>query len=393
MSTRWQRREVTIEEWSRAVEHAAARPGWRFGHLTARGMGGVGSRVLGVGTDRTDQPDRSGRSSPTPNTQHPTLFLEALLLDTAAGGGEIIAVPLPPGAGEFPSLTSRLPAAHWAERAAGEMFGLVAHGHPRWKSLLLHEAWPRDFAPLRDTDQALPPDAPPKEYAFLEVKGEGVHEIPVGPIHAGIIEPGHFRFSCLGEVIANLEIRLGYLHRGVERRLQEIPWQRPRFVAEAASSDTAVGNALAHAVAIEQLLEVTVPPRAQALRTMALEIERLASHLGDMGGLSADIGYSAGSALFARLRGQALGLGELLTGTRFQRSYVLPGGVARDLCARRRASVPGSPGPIGTIRSTLAASAPGERGRHRADGGDRARLPRPGPRVRAGRPRGAGQRQ
>jgi Ni,Fe-hydrogenase III large subunit/Ni,Fe-hydrogenase III component G len=301
MNSLWYRREVVPEELSRVVEQALATHERRFGHVTAR--------------RRSD-----GR-----------LSLEVLLLDTRTGGGDVISALLPQGTTGFPSLTPRLPAAHWAERAIGDFFGLVAQGHPRWKSLLLHEAWPREFAPLRDVDESHPPAGPPKEYEFLKVAGEGVHEIPVGPIHAGIIEPGHFRFSCLGEVITNLEIRLGYQHRGVERRLTEVPWPQARFVAEAASSDTAVGNALAHAVALEQLLEVKVPARAEALRTMALEIERLANHLGDVGGLSADIGYSAGAALFARLRGQALGLGELLTGTRLQRAYVLPGGVARDL--------------------------------------------------------------
>jgi Ni,Fe-hydrogenase III large subunit len=216
------------------------------------------------------------------------------------------------------------------------MFGLRAQGHPRWKSLLLHEAWPDDLTPLREVqvDPARP--APRDPYAFLEVAGEGVHEIPVGPIHAGIIEPGHFRFSCLGEVVTNLEIRLGYQHRGIERRLTTVPWQHARFVAEAASSDTAVGNALAHSVALEQLLRIDPPPRAQVLRTMALEVERLANHLGDLGALSGDIGYSAGSAIFARLRGAALGLGEVLTGHRFQRGYVVPGGVRSDLDANRR---------------------------------------------------------
>src|SRR5712691_10265203 len=301
MSPLWHHREIVPEELSRVVEQVLANPERRFGHMTAR-------------------PRSNGR-----------LSLEVLLLDTRTGGGDTVCALLAPRASEFPSLTPRLPAAHWAERAIGDMFGHVAHGHPRWKSLLLHEAWPQGFAPLRDVDQARPPAASPKEYEFLKVAGEGVHEIPVGPIHAGIIEPGHFRFSCLGEVIINLEIRLGYQHRGVERRLTEVPWRQARFVAEAASSDTAAGNALAHAVALEQLMEVTVPPRAAALRTLALEIERLANHLGDMGGLSADIGYSAGAALFARLRGQALGLGELLTGSRLQRAYVLPGGVARDL--------------------------------------------------------------
>jgi Ni,Fe-hydrogenase III large subunit/Ni,Fe-hydrogenase III component G len=309
MTQRWHRREIVLEELPRVVEQALARPGRRFGHETVRR-------------------EPSGR-----------FWLEVLLLDTRTGGGEVISAPLPPRATEFPSLTPRLPAAHWAERAIGDMFGLAAHGHLRWKSLLLHEAWPNDFAPLRDVDQTPERGSAPslsRAYSFLEVEGEGVHEIPVGPIHAGIIEPGHFRFSCLGEVIANLEIRLGYQHRGVERRLTEVPWTQTRFVAEAASSDTAVGNALAHTVAMEEIQAVVVPARAQALRTMALEIERLANHLGDMGGLSADIGYSAGAALFARLRGQALGLGELLTGTRLQRAYVLPGGVARDLSPGQR---------------------------------------------------------
>jgi Ni,Fe-hydrogenase III large subunit len=290
-----------VETLSRVVEQSLARPGCRFGHATARR-------------------ESDGQ-----------LSLQVLLLNTARGGGEVITAPLPPGATEFPSLTPRLPAAHWAERAIGDMFGLVAHGHPRWKSLLLHEAWPEGYAPLRDHDQPVPPDAPARTYAFLKAEGDEVHEIPVGPIHAGIIEPGHFRFSCLGEVIANLEIRLGYQHRGVERRLTEVPWPQTRFVAEAASSDTAAGNGLANAVALEEICEIAAPLRAQGLRTMALEVERLANHLGDMGGLSADIGFSAGAALFARLRGQALGLGERLTGTRLQRAYVLTGGVARDM--------------------------------------------------------------
>jgi Ni,Fe-hydrogenase III large subunit/Ni,Fe-hydrogenase III component G len=294
--------EVALHELRGAVRQALERPSWRFGHQTARRLEGG------------------------------NLVLEMLLVDTGSGGGAIFSTRLPDDASSYPSLTPLVPAAHWAERAIGDFFHLRADGHPRWKSLVLHEAWPPSFAPLRDLQPQTPGDEHGREpYAFLEVHGEGVHEIPVGPIHAGIIEPGHFRFSCLGEVITNLEIRLGYQHRGVERRLAEVPWPQARFVAETASSDTAVGNSLAHSVALEQLLGVDPPPRAQALRSIALEVERVANHLGDLGGLSADIGYSAGAALFGRLRGAALGLGELLTGNRLQRSYVMPGGVARDL--------------------------------------------------------------
>jgi Ni,Fe-hydrogenase III large subunit len=323
MSGLFDRQETTAQELRHASRHVLDRPGWRFGHLTGRRLA-------------------DGRS-----------LVEVLLLDTLAGSGLILSARLAGATSEYPSLTPMTPAAHWAERALGDFFGIRAVGHPRWKSLILHEQWPAGMAPLRDErgaptghscQSSKPVVADPvfSQYVFMQVGGEGVHEIPVGPIHAGIIEPGHFRFSCLGEVVTNLELRLGYQHRGVERHLEEVPWAEARFLAEAASSDTAAGNALAHAVAVEQLLGAAAPPRAAALRTIALEIERVANHLGDLGGLSADIGYSAGAATFGRLRGAALGLGELLTGNRLQRVYVLPGGVAVDLRASCQAALANS---------------------------------------------------
>lgn len=290
--------QIATGEFAPEVARQARQPGWRFGHITARSL------------------DES------------VIALEALLLDTNLGHCHIVSAPLEPGTAVYPALTPHLPAAHWAERAIGDMFGIRATGHPRWKSLILHEAWPAEFFPLAGPLQTTTPREP---YHFLEVKGEGIHEIPVGPIHAGIIEPGHFRFSCVGEVINNLEIRLGYLHRGVEQRLTKVPWPRTRFIAESASSDTAAGNALAHVVALEQLLHLEPPPRAQALRTIALEIERLANHAGDLGALAGDISYSAGSSLFPPLRGAALALAQLLSGNRRQRWYIVPGGVQRDL--------------------------------------------------------------
>src|SRR3712207_2453886 len=190
MSTTFERREITPQEMRRAARDILARPGWRFGHLTARPLDGG------------------------------MLALELLLLDTAGGAGTILSARLPEAATAYPSLTPQIPAAHWAERAIGDLFHLRAENHPRWKSLLLHEAWPEAPPPLRAGGGESSGREP---YRFLEV--EGAHEIPVGPIHAGIIEPGHFRFSCHGEVIANLEIRLGYQHRGLERRLAEIAWQ------------------------------------------------------------------------------------------------------------------------------------------------------------------------
>ncbi len=289
---------VDLANWQSALLERRNRQGWRYGHLTVRRSEG-GVRLL-----------------------------EALLLNIDTGSTEVIFCELPFGRTEFPSVTSAVPAAHSAERMIGDLWGLRAAGHPRWKSLILHEAWPIDQFPM-----AIPSDGPlsPRISEFMVVEGEGVHEIPVGPIHAGIIEPGHFRISCLGEVIANLEIRLGYQHRGIEARLAEVPWRHARHVAESASSDSALANALAHSEALETLWQIETPKRARALRTSALETERLANHLGDLGGLSSDIGFAVGAAAFARLRGAALNLGQTLTGTRFQRGFVCPGGVAWDV--------------------------------------------------------------
>ena len=286
---------IELSDWASTILALSKRPGWRYAHLSAR-------------RDADD-----------------SRLLELLLLHPPTGSAEIVAARIPQSKCEFPSITSGLPAAHWAERAVGDYWGLLAGGHPRWKSLILHqelEVYEPPFAIPGDARAAL------RESPFMTVGGEGVHEIPVGPIHAGIIEPGHFRFSCLGEIIANLEIRLGYQHRGIEARLAGIPWQRARHVIESTSSDSTVAYALAHATAIENLLGLDVPRRATGLRTLALEIERIANHVGDLGALASDVGFALGAAIFGRLRGAALGLGQTLSGTRFQKGFVCPGGVA-----------------------------------------------------------------
>lgn len=226
---------------------------------------------------------------------------------------------------QYNSMTPVIPQAHWFERTTLDMFGLLPQGHPRLKHTHLHEPYASTLPPLaRHTKQLVG-----RPYEFLNVEGEGVYEIPVGPIHAGIIEPGHFRFSCYGEVIANLEIQLGYVHRGVEKRLTEVPLAKARFVAEAAASDMAVANACAHSVAVEAFFEIEIPHSALLLRTAAAEIERVAMHLCDLGGIAGDIGFLAVSSSMARLRGLALRLAELVGGNRFLRGYVCPGGVSR----------------------------------------------------------------
>jgi Ni,Fe-hydrogenase III large subunit len=254
--------------------------------------------------------------------------LSTVMLDPLNGSAEYWESPL--NADSYKSITMMVPQAHWFERVMWDMFGILPEGHPRLKHVILHEIYPADFFPLRTvpfkTDKGASND---RSFHFLEVRGEGVYEIPVGPIHAGVIEPGHFRFSCFGETILNLELRLGYVHRGIEKRLTEVPWKKARFVAEAAASDTAAANALAHAVAIESILGVAATPFANHLRTLAAEIERLAIHIIDLGGMGTDTGFLGFSQNMSRLRGNALGLGQALSGSRFLRGFIQPGGVMK----------------------------------------------------------------
>lgn len=262
-------------------------------------------------------------------------------LITSIDGKQLITLSLDPKTGtakcwetpvegeRYHSLTNVIPQCHWFERSVWDLFALYPEGHPRLKHNLLHEPYHPELAPLSKSHSTRQ-TAEHRSFTPLEVKGEGIYEIPVGPIHAGIIEPGHFRFSCLGEIVLNLEIHLGYVHRGVEKRLTELPWKQTRFLAEAAASDTAAANALAHAIAVESLFEKEVPTRASFLRTLSLEIERVAMHIADVGGIAGDIGFLAISSSLSRLRGNALRLGELLTGTRFQRAFICPGGVVTD---------------------------------------------------------------
>lgn len=276
----------------------------------------------------------------TAETGKPALI--TLLLNSEDGTVALLETPLKDWNCSYPSLTAQIPQAHWFERAVFDLFGLYPKGHPRFKSLIMHEVWDPRFHPLSGSAEdhahsVIPRDA----YSFMRVDGEGVYEIPVGPIHAGIIEPGHFRFSCLGEVIQNLEIRLGYQHRGIEQQITQTPWKRARFLAESAASDTCAANALAHALAVEQVLGIEPSPRAAALRAIALESERVSSHIGDLAGICSDIGYAGGAAVFARLRGSALGIAERLSGSRFLNSYILPGGVTRDLPETMRAEILG----------------------------------------------------
>jgi len=226
--------------------------------------------------------------------------------------------------GTFASLTPAIPAAQAFEREIFERHGLRPAGHPWLKPLLRH-------ADLEGAPGV-------EEETFFRVAGEGVHEVAVGPVHAGIIEPGHFRFQCAGEEVIHLEIRLGYQRRGVEALMVSASPARRLALAESIAGDAALAHAIAHVEAIEGLSGREAPPRAQAIRAVALELERLANHAGDLGALCGDVGYLPGTSWLGRLRGEFLNLLLELSGNRFGRGLVVPGGVRFDLDDRLRAA-------------------------------------------------------
>jgi Ni,Fe-hydrogenase III large subunit/Ni,Fe-hydrogenase III component G len=232
-----------------------------------------------------------------------------------------------------PDLSPFFPSASRMQRATHDLLGIEWDGADQ-RPWLRHAAWPAGFFPLRRDAQA-PAAAMPQadDYAFVRVEGEGVHEIPVGPVHAGIIEPGHFRFQAVGEKVLRLEERLGYAHKGIERRFAELRVEEGHRLAGRVSGDSTVAYAWAYAQAVECLAGAVPPARALALRALCLERERIANHLGDLGALGNDGGFAFGLAQFSRLREDVLRLNADAFGHRLLMDVAVPGGVARDLAA------------------------------------------------------------
>jgi Ni,Fe-hydrogenase III large subunit len=218
------------------------------------------------------------------------------------------------------------------ERKIQSFFGLTAVGNPDNRPLILHENWPENVYPLRK-DFALHtrPGTAKGKYEFQRVNGDGIYEVPVGPIHAGIIEPGHFRFSLAGESIMLLEARLGYVHKGTEKLFESLSLKDQLKLSEKISGDSSFSHSLAFCQAIEQLADITVPVRAKYLRTVYAELERLANHLGDIGALMLDAGFNFGGAHGAHLREIAVRINQQLTGSRFLRGVNAVGGVTKDI--------------------------------------------------------------
>jgi Ni,Fe-hydrogenase III large subunit/Ni,Fe-hydrogenase III component G len=313
---------VTREEWRQAIEDIAA----------------GGGRLLSMWATRDED---SGR------------WLRAAF--AADAGVLILSLHLPASDDYYPGIEELFPAANRMQRAIADLCGVrsTAVDQRPW---LRHSAWPDSFHPL--SDDAVPdPSSPPAidDYPFVRVEGEGVHEIPVGPVHAGIIEPGHFRFSVVGEKVLRLEERLGYTHKGIERRFSELLLLEGHKLAARVSGDSAVAFSWAYCQALERMSATRVPPRATWLRALALELERLANHLGDLGALGNDAGFAVGLAQFLRLKEQLLRVTEQALGQRYLMDWVVPGGTRADLSSVGAAALINCIRPIAAEVETLRA--------------------------------------
>jgi Ni,Fe-hydrogenase III large subunit len=243
-------------------------------------------------------------------------------------------LPLGEPDGDYPGIQDLYPAANRMQRATTDLTG-IRSTDPDTRPWLRHSAWPADVHPL--TSATLPSAVSPPpidDYAFVRVQGDGVHEVAVGPVHAGTIEPGHFRFSVVGEKVLKLEERLGYVHKGIERRFSELPLLDGHRLAARVSGDSAVAFSWAYCQALEGMAHHRIPARAASLRAIALELERSANHLGDLGAIGNDAGFSFGLAQFSRLKEQLLRTTQQAFGQRYLLDFIVPGGTRLDLDAQ-----------------------------------------------------------
>jgi len=239
----------------------------------------------------------------------------------------------------YPSITKEIPSAHWYEREIRDLLGIEPKGHPDLRRLIFHDSFPKDSYPLRK-DWSLSESAlrewsegtiQKEPYEFMRVEGEGVYEIPVGPVHAGIIEPGHFRFSVVGETIFFLEPRLFFKHKGIEKHFESMGFVDGIRLAERVSGTSSFSHSTAYCMAVERLSGIEITQKAKAVRTLLLELERLYNHIGDIGNMCAGTGLAVGYQRGAIIKERLMQLNEALTGSRYLRGVNVIGGVNKDI--------------------------------------------------------------
>src|ERR1051325_7857807 len=249
----------------------------------------------------------------------------------AAHGFLILRVPVPPEQARVISLANALPAVNWQEREIQDLFGLKLEGHPNPRRCALHDDWPEVYTLRKDFDlKTILPPFQGERHKFRQVEGEGVFQVSVGPVHAGIIEPGHFLFSVAGEPVLYLQLRLFYTHKGTEKLFESMPIPHCVRLAESISGDSSFAHGTAFCHALERAANVEAPPRARALRTICLELERLYNHIADIGAVATDVAFVVANAHAMRLKERVLRLNERLTGNRLLRGMACLGGVRFD---------------------------------------------------------------
>jgi len=227
--------------------------------------------------------------------------------------------------GRIKSISREMPAAAWYERELHDEYGIEISGHPDLRPLIFHDNWPDGVHPMVDAVENVPWSN--REYRFLEVQGEGIAEVAVGPVHAGIIEPGHFSFSVVGDTVLHLELRHFYTHKGTQKLFEGTRVDAGSMIAESVSGDNCFAHAVAYSQAVESACRAEVPLRAQAIRLIGLEFERLVCHISDVGGLCTDVGFTVGAACVTSIKESLLQASSKCCGTRYWRGVAVPGGL------------------------------------------------------------------
>lgn len=257
----------------------------------------------------------------------PTLRVVYLFLAPAPDRRVELHLTVPAGRPDVPSLAHLSFPAGRFEREMHDLYGVIPVGHPLPRRLVRHAHWPAGWYPMRADAGPPPPFTAGDPFPFVTVTGPGVYEIPVGPVHAGLIEPGHFRFSVVGETILKLKARLWFVHRGIEKLFEGRPATDAVQLAERISGDTCAAHALAHTLAVEEALGIVVPQDVQRLRALLVELERLYNHVADLGALANDVGFALANAHAGRIREQLVRINHAVTGHRLLHGAIQPGGV------------------------------------------------------------------